>query len=152
MGSWNIWFMAAGFMIVLELFSGTFYLLMIALGLGAGGIAALSGASAAWQLFAAASVGALATLGLRGSRFGKRRSFDATRDASVNLDIGQRVAVGEWADDGTGTMVARTAYRGALWDVALRHGELPRAGSFVITEVRGSRLIVSGDIPSDNAQ
>ncbi len=35
-----VWFGIAGLLIAVELFTGTFYLLMIALGLGAGGLVA----------------------------------------------------------------------------------------------------------------
>jgi membrane protein implicated in regulation of membrane protease activity len=131
------WFLAAGLVVILELFSGTFYLLMIAIGAAAGGLAALAGAAVPLQALIAAIVGVAATLLLRRSRYGKFSKTDAARDPNVNLDIGQSIAVAQWQDGG-----ARVMYRGALWDVELAAGASPAAGTYTIREVRGSRLIV----------
>ncbi|WP_016835435.1 NfeD family protein [Herbaspirillum lusitanum] len=142
MMDWAIWFVAAGVAIGVELFTGTFYLLMIAIGLGAGGVAALLGGKLEWQLLLAAAIGFAAIGALRRSRFGRRHENDAGRDPNVNLDIGQSVSVDHWNDlDGTHT--ARIRYRGAEWDVELAAGSPVQAGQFIIREVRGSRLIVS---------
>jgi membrane protein implicated in regulation of membrane protease activity len=139
MADWSYWLAAAGLTVILELFSGTFYLLMIAIGLAAGSAAALLGLGEAVQLLVAALVGAGATVALRRSRYGKQQErVDATRDPNVNLDIGQTVHVPEWQDN-----AARVMYRGALWDVELAPGVTATPGQFTIREVRGSRLIVA---------
>ncbi len=145
MADWVIWMLMAGVLIIAELFTGTFYLLMVALGLIAGGLAALVGFSMEWQLLVAAVVAVLATVGLRRSRFGKRDRVQAERDPNVNLDIGQKIAVNAWElpiGEG-GVSSARVMYRGALWDVELAPGQEARAGQFVIHEIRGSKLIVT---------
>jgi len=134
---WMGWLVAAGVLVILELFSGTFYLLMIAIGLAVGGVVALAGATMPAQAIAAAVVGVLATGLLHRSRFGHPAKSDARRDRNVNLDIGQRVTVPAW-DNGR----ARVMYRGALWDVELGQGVTPHAGEFRIVEVNGSRLVV----------
>lgn len=142
MMDWAIWFVLAGVAIGVELFTGTFYLLMIAIGLGAGGVAALLGGRLEWQLLLAAAIGFAAIGALRRSRFGRMGKENAARDPNVILDIGQSVQVDHWTDlDGTHT--ARIRYRGAEWDVELAAGSPVQAGQFVIREVRGSRLIVS---------
>jgi membrane protein implicated in regulation of membrane protease activity len=143
MTDWSYWLAAAGVTVILELFSGTFYLLMIAIGLAAGAVAALLGAGAALQTLLAAAVGVAATVVLRRSRFGRQQGqVRAERDPNVNLDIGQTVHVPAW-QDGT----ARVMYRGALWDVELDRSAAPDAGAapgqYTIREVRGSRLIVA---------
>lgn len=143
MMDWAIWFVLTGLVIVAELFSGTFYLLMIAIGLLAGGVVALLGGSLEWQLLAAAAVGFIATGLLRRSRFGKLKKNIASRDPNVLLDIGQSVRVDHWNTE-DGISVARVPYRGADWDVELEAGNAPVAGHFVIREIRGSRLIVAG--------
>lgn len=142
MTDWAIWFVLAGALIVAELFTGTFYLLMIALGVAAGGGAALAGALVEWQLLAAAAVGIAAVLLLRRSRFGRLRKSDAATDPNVILDIGQSVDVAAWQQHGS-QHVARVPYRGALWDVELQAGHHAVPGAFVIREIRGSRLIVA---------
>lgn len=132
------WFVAVAVLLIMELFTGTFYLLMIALGVAAGGIATLAGAGQPAPAVIAAVVGVLATLLLRSSKYGKREKTDPRHDPNINLDIGQRITVNLWVDG-----AARVMYRGALWDVELAPGAKPESGSFTIREIRGSRLIVS---------
>jgi membrane protein implicated in regulation of membrane protease activity len=141
MAEWMGWLVAAGVLVILELFTGTFYLLMIAIGLAIGGLVALLGAGGPVQTIAAAAVGVLATALLHRSRFGRPARHDAARDRNVNLDIGQRVTVPGW-EHGR----ARVMYRGALWDVELGQGATPQAGEYRIVEVQGSRLVVSNAV------
>lgn len=140
MADWIGWLASAGVLVILELFTGTFYLLMIAVGLAAGSLVALAGAGLPVQAIAAGAVGVIATGLLHRSRFGRGRldARAATRDRNVNLDIGERVTVPAW-DNGR----ARVMYRGALWDVELGQGATPHAGEFRIVEVLGSRLVVA---------
>jgi membrane protein implicated in regulation of membrane protease activity len=142
MSDWMIWAVVVGVLVAVEMFSGTFYMLMVATGALAGGIAALAGASGPLQLILASGTGVIATYGLRRSRLGRTSRPDPARDPNVNLDIGQTVTVGEWHDAGSGTYTARAMYRGALWDIELQRGGVARSGPFVIREIRGSRLIV----------
>jgi len=138
MHDWTYWLIGAGILIVAELFIGTFYLLMIALGLLAGALAAWLGAGGPLQTLAAACVGVLATLVLRRTRYARPGRFKAANDPSINLDIGQRVTVPAWH-----ARRARAMYRGALWDVELRAGAPEEPGEFEIVEVQGNRLIVA---------
>ncbi|MET0859132.1 MAG: NfeD family protein [Telluria sp.] len=139
MADWIYWLVAAGVLVVFELFTGTFYLLMIAVGVGFGALAALMGLSVPAQTIAAAVVGLVATGLLHRSRFGRPARGDPARDRNVNIDIGQHLTVEAWRDG-----KARVMYRGALWDVELAPGAHSQAGVFKIVEVQGSRLIVTG--------
>ncbi|MEQ5838730.1 NfeD family protein [Paraburkholderia acidicola] len=133
------WWGAAGALLVLELLSGTFYLLMIALGCVAGALAHWAGAAPHWQFACGAVVALVAVILLRRSRFGGRRTrIDAASNPDVNLDIGATVTVTEWHD-----RRARTNYRGAQWDVELAPGEPEDARLYEITALQGSRLIVA---------
>jgi len=139
MADWMGWLVTAGVLVILELFTGTFYLLMIAIGLAVGGLVALTGAGLPLQAIVAGAVGVIATGVLHRSRFDRGRADgQATRDRNINLDIGEHVTVPAW-DNGR----ARVMYRGALWDVELGHGATPHAGEFRIVEVLGSRLVVA---------
>ena len=138
MSDWTYWLIGAGVLIVAELFIGTFYLLMIAIGLLSGAIAAWLGAGGPLQTLAAAVVGIGATMVLRRTRYARPGRGKAANDPSINLDIGQRVTVPQWQD-----RRARVMYRGALWDVELRVGIEPQPGDFEIVEVQGNRLIVA---------
>jgi len=137
MADWMLWAIGAGVLVILELFSGTFYLLMIAIGMGAGALTSLARVDMPGQMLVAAIVAAIATLLLRRSRFGKTAQPAAEANPDVNLDIGQTVNVPAWQDG-----AARVMYRGAMWDVELAPGEAPAPGVFRIREIRGSRLIV----------
>jgi membrane protein implicated in regulation of membrane protease activity len=139
MSDWSYWLAAAGVTVILELFSGTFYLLMIAIGLVAGAVVAFLGLGEGVALLVAAAVGVAATFVLRRSRYGRQQQrVQAERDPNVNLDIGQTVNVPAWQDG-----AARVMYRGALWDVELAPGSTAAPGPYTIREVRGSRLIVA---------
>ena len=147
MADWSFWLIAAGVAVTVELFIGTFYLLMIAIGLVFGALAAAVGLALPIQTMVASVVGVAATIGLRRSRYGRMGTrVDAERDPNVNLDIGQTINVPAWQDG-----VARVMYRGALWDVELERSlgtpvasPVPAApGQYIIREVRGSRLIVA---------
>ena len=142
MSDWINWLTVAGIVVVLELFSGTFYLLMIALGLACGALAAWCGLPVSVQLIAAALVASVATVALRRSRFGMRQKVDASRDPNVNLDIGQSIDIHKWASTSGATYSARAMYRGAHWDVVYAGSDVPHAGMFEIIEMRGSQLIV----------
>lgn len=143
MTEWMIWFVSAGVVVILEMFSGTFYLLMIAIGLAAGGFAALAGVSSAFQFVLAAVAGICTTYVLRRRKLGEFYKRDAARDPNVNLDIGQTLPVEQWGSGAGGINTARVMYRGAMWDVQLAHGAIAKPGLFVIREIQGSRLIVS---------
>jgi membrane protein implicated in regulation of membrane protease activity len=132
------WWIAAGALVVMELFTGTFYLLMVALGFIAGGLAHWVGAQLAVELTVAAAVAAVAVVVLRRSRFGNWKRRDASRDSGVNLDIGETLQVNEWHDGR-----ARAMYRGAEWDIELAPGETEGARWYQIMALQGNRLVVA---------
>ena len=69
----------------------------------------------------------------------EKREVDAASNADVNLDIGQIVSVEAWSDNRT----ARVWYRGAHWQAELAEGHAPHGGEHVITELRGTRLVLT---------
>jgi membrane protein implicated in regulation of membrane protease activity len=131
------WWVATGALVAAELGTGTFYLLMLAIGTVAGALAAHAGIPFSGQLLAAALVGggAAGLFYIKRSRLQRSRG-GANRD--LNLDIGERVNVLHWAADGT----ARVTYRGAAWDARhVGHGTaLP--GEHVIRGIEGTRLLL----------
>ena len=132
------WWLVAAALVAAELATGTFYLLMLALGAAASALAAHLGLSNSGQLLAGAVVGggAVALWTLRRSR--QPRAADATRNPDVNLDIGGTVHVAHWHADGT----ARVQYRGAGWDVRYTGSGAPTAGDHLIRAVEGNRLLL----------
>jgi membrane protein implicated in regulation of membrane protease activity len=138
MGSYIGWFVVAFGLLVAELLTGTFYLLVISTALAVAGIAALAGAPVALQFVVAAAIGIGGSIWLRATRFGKRL-HERGDDRVQNMDIGQSLRVENWTDART----ARASYRGAVWDVELAPGEQPASGEFVIRQIHANRLIVA---------
>ena len=138
MDSYIVWFVVAFGLLIAELLTGTFYLLVIAVALAIAGFAALAGAPLALQFVVAAALVIGGSIWLRSTRFGKRL-HERADDRVQNMDIGQSLRVDHW----THARTARANYRGAVWDVELAPGEAPASGEFVIREIHANRLIVA---------
>ena len=134
----NVWWVAAGMAVAVELATGTFYLLMLALGLAAGAVAALLGFGMTAQVICAALIGGGATALWHWHRARQPQSAPARENRDVNLDIGERVTVGAWAADRT----ARVPYRGSLWTARLAPGATASPGEFIVAAVEGNWLVL----------
>lgn len=134
----TLWWLAAGGLIAVELITGTFYLLMIALGLVTAALAAHAGVSGPWQWVCAAVVGGGSVWGWRSYKHAQPAAAPAQANHDTNMDVGATVHVDLWQPDGTSSI----KYRGAHWDVALQPGQVAHAGPYIIAEVIGSRLIL----------
>lgn len=136
----TVWWVLAGIAVAAELGTGTFYLLMFALGLVGAALAAHLGASVSMQIVAAAVVGGGATAAWHAIRR-SRGSIDseAASNRDVNLDIGERVNVAAWAGDRT----ARIPYRGSIWTARLEPGALPVPGEHIVRAVEGNWLVLA---------
>ncbi|OJV63471.1 MAG: hypothetical protein BGO35_08770 [Burkholderiales bacterium 64-34] len=134
----TIWWLAAGAVVVAELLTGTFYLLMVAIGLVAAALAAHLGLPWALQMAAAAVMGGGAVLACYFHR--KKRPGDpsARADRSVNMDVGETLLIESWNSDGTTTV----KYRGAQWTAIHRPGVTPSTGMHRVAELVGNRLLV----------
>ena len=108
MDSYIGWFVVAFGLLVAELLTGTFYLLVISIALAVAGVAALAGAPIALQFVVAAAIGIGGSVWLRATRFGKRL-HERGDDRVQNMDIGQSLRVENW----TAARTARASYRGA---------------------------------------
>jgi membrane protein implicated in regulation of membrane protease activity len=134
----TLWWLLTGALVALELVTGTFYLLMLALGAAAGAVAAHAGAATTAQIVVAALVGLAAVALWTWQR--RRRPGDPSPRAlrSVNLDVGETVHVSAWQPDGT----AQVKYRGADWTATLAAGSPAEPGQYRIVELVGNRLMV----------
>jgi membrane protein implicated in regulation of membrane protease activity len=133
-----VWWVVTGVLVAVELATGSFYLLMLALGAAAAAIAAHLGFGANVQLFVGALVGAGAVAGWHFKRRGTPAGLSAAEDRDVNLDIGETVHISDWDAEGAGS----TQYRGARWQVRYSGTGAPQSGSFVIRRVEANRLFV----------
>jgi membrane protein implicated in regulation of membrane protease activity len=139
LSSATLWWVAAGIAVAAELATGTFYLLMIALGLAAAAVAAHMGLPASGQIVTGALVGALATAAWHFKRMRHPQSAPAAENRDVNLDIGERVQVDTWNSDGT----ARVQYRGSVWTARAQAGATPVAGPHRVAAVEGNWLVLA---------
>jgi membrane protein implicated in regulation of membrane protease activity len=143
----TVWWTLAGGLIAVELLTGTFYLLMMALGMAAGALAAHAGTSTTGQIMVAALVsgGAVAACYVWNQRQGRNTAPQhATANKDVNLDIGGTVEVHSWGPSNTTTV----KYRGADWAARLLPGEPPEPGLHRIVDVRGSQLVLQMTKPT----
>jgi membrane protein implicated in regulation of membrane protease activity len=135
----TIWWLVTGGFIAVELLTGTFYLLMLAIGFAFAALAANLGWSQTQQIVVAALVGGGAVVGWH-LRQMKRHQQEpsAQANANVNLDIGETVQIDQWNADGT----ADVHYRGARWTAIHRSGVTPSPGQHRVAELIGNRLLV----------
>ena len=143
---WNAamsWWLAAGVLVAAELATGTFYLLMVAVGCVAGALAAHVGLGDTAQVVTAALLGAACTAGWHFKRAHSPRSAPIESNRDANIDIGQTLQVTAWAADGT----ARVPYRGAAWNVRFAGPGTPAPGEHVIVAVQGTHLSVAPAAP-----
>ena len=143
---WNnatLWWVAAGALVIAELSAGSFYMLMLALGCAAGALTAHAGAGTITQVVVAALLGSGATALWHFKRARSPRSAPSECNRDVHMNIGERIAVPTWDNDGT----ARVDYRGTTWSVDFQGPGSPAAGPHVIVAVQGNRLIVAPATP-----
>ena len=131
-----MWWLAALALVIAEMFSGTFYLIAVASGLGAAGLAAYLGVAWTGQALIAALLcsGSIALI-----HFWKR-GHAATAQSNFAYDIGQSVQIASWSDN----KHARVNYRGAEWDAELADTALidREKSTWHIKSIAGSLLII----------
>lgn len=132
MSDTSIWLALAGVLLVAEMATGTFYLLMIALGAGAAALAAFMGFGLAIQIVVAGAFGVGGSLLLQKKRAGKQLNRKASDDL---LDIGNKVEIAQWDSNGR----SHAQYRGANW-LAESLDEHPVAGLHEIVNIQGNTL------------
>jgi membrane protein implicated in regulation of membrane protease activity len=135
------WWVISGLLVVAELLTGTFYLLMLALGTAAGALSAHAGLGQTPQLVAAALVGGLSAALWHVMRM-RKGMLAPGPDPLAQMDVGQVVHVTQWDPDG----FARVNHRGSVWTSHLRHplpaGQAPSPGSYRICAMQGNQLIL----------
>lgn len=134
----TLWWLATGALVVLELTSGTFYLLMLALGTSAAALAAHAGLGMAAQITVAAVVGGGATALLQRQRRLRSRGAPEAQNRDLHLDIGATVQVTQWNPDGT----TRVEHRGTQWNARLEHGTTGHPGPHRISAVEATGLVL----------
>lgn len=139
MGESTIWWLLAGAAVAIELMTGTFYLLMLAVGLASGAMAAHLGLAPVGQMLIAALVGGGFVAAWHWYRGKRPAPLSANANRDVHLDIGEPIHVARWNVDGTATV----KFRGAQWTaIAANPEESSSPGNFRIKEMLGNRLVI----------
>ena len=134
MSNSTLWWLVGGLLVAAELVSGTFYLLMLAIGAVAAALAAHFGANLTTQLAVAALIGGLAVVLWRQTRL--RR--DQAEPSELHLDIGETLHVDAWDAQGT----AQVKHRGAAWTAVSTAEQAPSPGLHRIQSIQGNRLVL----------
>ena len=140
MAPYVVWFLLALGLVILELATGTFFMLVLGLALAIGGFAAYFGLSEPMQFTFSAIAGIVGTLILQRIRRGK-----TIHVPNQSLDIGQPVQSVSWLPNGS----ARAVYRGAEWNAEAQTSDMPREGALYIKALRGSTLILTHHKPEN---
>jgi membrane protein implicated in regulation of membrane protease activity len=140
MSAYLYWILAGFLLLIVEMTSGTFYLLVLGLAAFAAALAAWAGVSFGAQ---AGIAGVVALAGV--AVVWKMRAGDKPEVSGNVLDVGGMVTLDSWIDPAAG--VARVRYRDALWEarVALAPGQqAPEPGAALyIRNVDGNVLEVA---------
>jgi membrane protein implicated in regulation of membrane protease activity len=136
-----VWLVAGFVLVIAELVTGTFYLLVL-------GIAAFAGAAVAWvgaEFWVQALVaGTGAVAGVLGVRHFRK---DASAAPMRGVDVGQPANFESWIDRASGH--ARVKYRDALWDAHVAGDAAGQPGEVLyVTSIDGNTLKVSKARPA----
>ena len=134
----SIWWLLAGTAVAVELVTGTFYLLMIGIGMAAAAIAAHLGLPLTGQILTAAFFGGGAVAFWHWQNSKQPQSTLLNANPDVHIDIGEAVQVNQWNADGT----ASVKYRGANWTAIQATSSPPITGQFRIKKMLGNRLVI----------
>jgi membrane protein implicated in regulation of membrane protease activity len=136
-----LWAILGLTLVIVELLTGTFYLLMLA-------IAAFGAALAAWlgqpfgvQAVVAAAVSAAGCYGVHVYRAKNEK------EQMPPIDAGQPASFENWVDQGA--RLARVRYRGASWDALVDgEGELDSGALLYVVTANGNTLKVTARRPA----
>lgn len=141
---WLIWIVAGFALVIAELVTGTFFLLVLGVGAFAGALAAWLGGNVLVQAVSASAVAMLGAFLVHHWHAAHRKD-----DGQANfLDKGQPVVLEGWANETA--RIARVKYRGTTWDARMaRADERPAPGTTLYIEGQeGNTLVVATAPPS----
>ena len=136
MHAFAIWLTIGIGLLMLEMATGTLYLLFLGLSAILGALAAWGGLSVGWQVVVFAAPAAASCIW--GVPLTRRRR----RGAAASLDVGQTVRFEQWSS--RETRHARVSYRGSQWDADVLTEIAGTPGEVLyIVAADGSRLKVA---------
>ena len=137
---WLIWVIAGFALVIAELITGTFYLLVVAVGAFTGALVAWLGGNVFLQAVIGSAVAVAGAFAVHHWHAANRKDAKGTSNL---LDRGQPVVLEGWANETAG--IARVKYRGTFWDARVAAtGTRPPPGSTLYIEgLEGNTLVVA---------
>ena len=136
-----VWMLAGLGLVITELLTGTFYLLMLGVAAFGGAVVAYAGRGYEFQIVVAAI---LAAAGCYGVHIHRAKN---SKDQMASVDAGQPANFENWVDEGGG--LARVRYRGASWDARVDgQGGLEAGALLYVEQLEGHMLKVSRNRPA----
>src|SRR5438270_5020579 len=136
---WLLWTIVGFALVIAELLTGTFYLLVIGLGAFAAALGAWAGGNELVQVLVGGVVALAGTAVVYRWHVSQRRQDTGQSNL---LDRGQPVVLEGWANESAG--IARVRYRGTSWDARVAEvAQRPTPGSTLYIEAQeGNTLVV----------
>jgi membrane protein implicated in regulation of membrane protease activity len=135
-----IWAIGGLVLVIAELLTGTFYLLMLGVAAFGAALGAYLGLSFPAQVVVAAADSAAGCYGVH------RHRSKAGNTPMPPIDAGMPATFEQWIDPAN--RLARVRYRGAPWDARVEKGTAPEAGALVyVVNVDGNTLEVAAKRP-----
>ena len=146
MQDYLIWTIVGFGLVIVELMTGTFYLLVFGVGAFAGALAAWLGVPFLGQVAAAGVVSSIGAMMVHHWHAGQKKDGDQANA----IDVGQTVILARWVNQAEGML--RVRYRGTDWDARVKPGDTVSAaateGSMMhILAQDGSTWVVSSQKP-----
>lgn len=142
---WLLWVVAGFALVIAELVTGTFYLLVVGLGAFAGALAAWLGAEILVQAVVGSAVALAGAWAVHHWHFANRKGDEGRGNL---LDRGQPVVLEGWSNESAG--LARVKYRGASWDARFvpDDGRPVPGSTLYIDAMDGNTLVVVANPPA----
>ena len=141
METYLIWLLAGFALVIVELLTGSFYLLMLGVACFGGAVVAYAGRGFELQIIVAAI---LAAAGCYGAHVYRAKN---SSEQMASVDAGQPANFENWVDEGGG--LPRVRYRGASWDARIDgSGELQAGALLYVEQIDGHTLKVSRARPA----
>jgi membrane protein implicated in regulation of membrane protease activity len=142
MEGWVLWVLVGLVLVIAELVTGTFYLLVLGAGAFAAAIADWAGANAVVQAFVAGLVAIGGAVAVHHWHEAHRKKDEGRANF---LDRGQPVVLEQWANESAG--LARVKYRGTTWDARVASATKPVPGATLYIDAQEGQTLVVVEAP-----
>jgi membrane protein implicated in regulation of membrane protease activity len=142
MEMWVLWVIAGLVLVIAELVTGTFYLLVLGLGAFAAALVAWADGNALVQALVGGGVAVGGAVLVHHWHEAHRKHDEGQANF---LDRGQPVVLEGWANEAAG--LARVRYRGASWDARVAASSKPAPGATLYIDSQDEGTLVVVDAP-----